>query len=308
MLFSIILMIGWLFLGIHPAGAEPGEDACAACHLGPAAESDVREKWPEPECRGCHLHTAGEENRILSIAASSAASTPKKKTTSPPKDMVFIPGGPFIMGSNGRLPDEGPEHKVTLGPYYLDRHEVTNEQYRSFAEAAGRPLPPHWMNGTYPEGKARHPVTYVSWYDAEAYCRWAGKRLPTEEEWEKGARGPDGRIFPWGNDFDKEKANVPALGIGDTTPVGRFEKGKSFYGLHDMSGNVWEWTSSWYKAYPGNTHPTENYGEQYKVLKGGSWFDCSFYKCGISAPTYNRGFFIPETQNSSFGFRCAKDP
>jgi iron(II)-dependent oxidoreductase len=220
--------------------------------------------------------------------------------------MVLIPAGSFIMGTNDRLPDEGPEHRVTLKSYAIDLFEVTNARYLKFVKADERKPPDHWRGGLPPPGKADHPVTHVSWYDAEAYCHWAGKRLPTDEEWEKAARGPKGRIFPWGNRFDPKKANVPMLRIGDTTPVGTFEEGRSYYGLYDMTGNVWEWTSSWYRPYPGNKHPTENYGEKYKVVKGGSWFDCSFYGCGISAPSYNRGFFIPETKNSSFGFRCAK--
>ena len=94
---------------------------------------------------------------------------------------------------------------------------------------------------------------------------------------------------------------------GDTTPAGSFEDGKSPYGLYDMSGNVWEWTDSWYTQYPGNTWPSENYGEMYKVLKGGSWWDCSYYQCGVSAPVFNRSYFKQSVRNSSFGFRCAKD-
>ena len=229
-----------------------------------------------------------------------------------PNPMVLIPAGEFTMGTNDRLPDEGPEHKVTLPAFYIDKYEVTNLQYKQFIDATNHKSPDHFRNRTFPDGKADHPVTHVSWYDANDYCQWAGKRLPTDEEWEKAARSPDGRVYPWGNDFDVTKANTPqrwmVLGKdGDTTPVGSFPTGVNAYGLYDMSGNVWEWTASWYKPYPGNTRITENYGEKYKVLKGGSWWDCSFYKCGISAPLYNRSFFLQSTKNKSFGFRCAKD-
>jgi len=229
-----------------------------------------------------------------------------------PNPMVLVPAGAFTMGSNTRMPDEGPQHTVKLKAFWIDKYEVTNLQYQQFIEATGRHSPKHFQNRTFPEGKIDHPVTYVSWYDADAYCKWAGKRLPTDAEWEKAARGTDGRIFPWGDEFEVNNANTPVRWQslnqeGDTSPVGAFPAGKSPYGLFDMAGNVWEWTDSWYRQYPGNTHPSENYGEQYKTLKGGSWWDCSFYQCGLSAPVYNRSFFDRQTKNSSFGFRCAKD-
>jgi formylglycine-generating enzyme required for sulfatase activity len=226
--------------------------------------------------------------------------------------MVLIPAGEFIMGTDVRLSDEGPQHKVYLPDYYIDIYEVTNLQYKKFNDATHGRSPRNWRNRTFPEGKADHPVVYVSWEDANAYCQWAGKRLPTDQEWEKAARGTDGRMFPWGDEFDTAKANTPLrwqeIGrFGDTTPVGSFEQGKSPFGVYDMSGNVWEWTSSWYEAYPGNKTKSESYGERYKTLKGGSWFDCSFYKCGISAPVFNRAFFAKKVKNDSFGFRCASD-
>jgi len=229
-----------------------------------------------------------------------------------PNEMILIPAGEFIMGTDDRLPDEGPQHKVNLPAYYIDIYEVTNLQYKKFNNAKNRRSPTHFRNRTFPAGKADHPVTYVSWDDAYEYCKWAGKRLPTDQEWEKAARGTDGKMFPWGEIFDIKNANTPLrwkqIGVfGDTTPVGSFEKGISVYGLYDMSGNVWEWTDSWYTAYPKNSVASESYGKRYKTLKGGSWFDCSFYKCGISAPVFNRAFFAKRTKNDSFGFRCAKN-
>jgi formylglycine-generating enzyme required for sulfatase activity len=229
-----------------------------------------------------------------------------------PGPMVRIPAGDFLMGTNERFSDEGPQFTVHLDSYDIDRYEVTNLQYKRFIDATHRRAPQHFTGRDFPAGKADHPVTFVTWYDARDYCAWAGKRLPSEAEWEKAARGAEGRIFPWGDEFDIRKANTPVrwgrIGVeGDTTPVGAFPEGASPYGLMDMSGNVWEWTDSWYTAYPGNHDRSENYGEIYKVLRGGSWWDCSFYRCGISAPSYNRSFFNARVKNASFGFRCARD-
>jgi formylglycine-generating enzyme required for sulfatase activity len=221
--------------------------------------------------------------------------------------MVRIPAGPFLLGTNERLPDEGPMHTVYVPEFFMDQYEVTNTQYKQFVRAVNRTPPIYWRGGEPPPGKANHPIVFVTWYDANDYCHWAGKRLPTATEWEKAARGVDGRMYPWGNVFDPAKANTPYSKRGDTTPVGSFPGGRSPYGVYDMSGNVWEWTASWYKAYPGNTkRRLETYGERYRVLKGGSFVNCSFYKCGISAPTFNRSFFRPATRNQGFGFRCSK--
>lgn len=236
----------------------------------------------------------------------------KTRIGAEPNVMVTIPAGEFIRGTDNRLPDEGPQHTMLVKAFQIDKYEVTNLQYQKFLQQANRLAPSSFENGSYPPGKVDHPVVYVSWYDANAYCKWAGKRLPTDIEWEKAARGTDGRVYPWGDTFNVDYVNSPVRWttlnlIGDTTPVGAFEQGKSIYGIYDMSGNVWEWTSSRYEPYPGNKRRSENYGGNYRTLKGGSWWDCSFYQCGISAPVYNRSFFHPKTKNNSFGFRCAKD-
>jgi formylglycine-generating enzyme required for sulfatase activity len=222
--------------------------------------------------------------------------------------MMKIPGGPFIMGYDHRHPDEKPSHTISIPVFFIDQYEVTNEQYKQFIDDTHRQSPNDWINNDYPLENKKHPVAFVSWYDAHEYCSWAGKRLPTEEEWEKAARGTDGRLYPWGNEFDPKKANMPQSHSTGTTPVGSFPQGRSPYGLDDMAGNVWEWTDSWATPYPGSPIPTAHYftGE-YKVLKGGSWVDCSFYRCGISALTFNRGYFKPQTKNQGFGFRCAKN-
>jgi formylglycine-generating enzyme required for sulfatase activity len=307
----------------HPVeAARP----CAACHGGNGMQ-DIKVAG---DCSACHDFGARQDNLLRAAAATPAARElpaaspgkgpgmrvplyyPGTRIGREPNSMVLVPAGKFVMGSNSRLPDEGPQHTVFLKAFLIDKYEVTNLQYQQFIAATNRKSPQHFSNRTFPEGKADHPVTFVSWEDAHDYCAWAGKRLPSDEEWEKAARGTDGRTFPWGDEFDIHKANTPVRWQslqqeGDTAPVGAFAGGASPYGVYDMSGNVWEWTDSWYTAYPGNKRPSENYGEHYKTLKGGSWWDCSFYQCGISAPVFNRAFFDLKVKNASFGFRCAKD-
>ena len=222
--------------------------------------------------------------------------------------MVLIPRGEFVMGSNERWDDEAPEYIESVETFHIDLHEVTNANYHLFVSATKREPPYHWSEGNIPAGKEGHPVIYVSWHDANAYCKWSGKRLPTEQEWEKAARGENGNIYPWGNEWSLDKSNNPYKGSTGTQPVGTYPEGRSPYGLYDMSGNVWEWVDSFYLPHPGNTIPRAEYGKDKRVLKGGSWFDCLSYGCGLSAPTFNRSFFTPEVKNNSFGFRCAKSP
>lgn len=301
------------------------------CHLDGIKAGEIL-KQNNNSCLQCH--TRAQVQAKLNRVATKVTADPKRKAvatqTGPtlgmsremysktsqigklPNKMVKVPAGNFIRGTDDRLPDEGPQHIAETKAFKIDQYEVTNLQYEHFIKSTNGRSPKHFRNRTYPEGKADHPVIYVTWHDANAYCEWAGKRLPTDVEWEKAARGTKGQEYPWGNDFDFDKANMPLrwekIGqFGDTTPVGAFKSGKSPYGAYDMTGNVWEWTASWYQPYPNNKTKSENYGERYKVLKGGSWFDCSFYKCGISAPVYNRAFFAKRTKNDSFGFRCAKD-
>ena len=316
----------------------PQERACLTCHQALDAQLHNTALTPGSGCVSCH--TAGRlpqdqptphiiaASMPIMLASAAEAENPTKsglprslslplyydvtRMGASPNPMLRIPAGKFIMGTDARLSDEGPQHSVHLPTYWIDKYEVTNLQYQQFIEAVGKRAPEHFANRTFPTGKADHPVTFVSWHDANAYCTWADKRLPTDQEWEKAARGTDGRMFPWGQQFDINQVNTPVRWErlkekGDTTPVGAFPGGASPYGALDMSGNVWEWTASWYRAYPGNKKISENYGDIYKTLKGGSWWDCSFYKCGISAPVFNRAFFNAKVKNASFGFRCAKD-
>jgi formylglycine-generating enzyme required for sulfatase activity len=223
--------------------------------------------------------------------------------------MMLVPAGEFTMGSNEGA-DEQPVHRVSLDTYYMDKYEVTVEQYAKFLEATSPETPQYWdiMNASL---SRKRPVVYVNWTDAASYCRWAGKRLPTEAEWEKAARGTDGRMYPWGNepptslranfgkkDWSNHKATVPA---------GLLEDGKSPYGIYDLAGNVFEWVSDWYdKAYYKNS-PSQNpkgpeRGEE-KVARGGSWNS----PLGHLRSTIRFGY-SPAFSRDILGFRCAKTP
>jgi formylglycine-generating enzyme required for sulfatase activity len=164
--------------------------------------------------------------------------------------MVLVPAGTFLLGSTkadaSAESDEMPQRVVDLPAFYIDQFEVSNIEYKRFVDATGYRPPPHWKDGTYEEGADWYPVMEVSFWEATAYARWAKKRLPTEAEWEKAARGTDGRRYPWGDDFQEDKSNVTRA----YAPINAHLGGASPYGAVNMSGNVAEWTSSVYEPYP----------------------------------------------------------
>jgi len=200
--------------------------------------------------------------------------------------------------------DEQPQRQVKVNAYYIDKYEVTNEQYQRFIDATDNKTPFDWQDRKYPEGEGDWPVSHIDWFDARTYCEWSGKRLPTEEEWEKAARGPDGNIYPWGNEFDKKKGNF----FGQPAPVGSFETDRSHYGVYDMAGNVMEWVDSWYKAYPGNKADIKDYGEKHKVLRGNAASaDGHYGMTSVFARGSNRTYYLPGGAGFDGGFRCARD-
>jgi formylglycine-generating enzyme required for sulfatase activity len=247
-------------------------------------------------------------------------------------EMVFIAAGEFSMGSEELGDDERPVHQVYLDDFWLDRYEVTNERFARFvaetdyqtdAEKAGWGwvrIDSEWeevddANWRHPRGpdsgiedKMDHPVVLVSWNDADAYCRWAGKQLPTEAQWEKAARGPglnSSHNYAWGDTFDASRANTRESGLNDTTPVGSYSpQGDSPYGAADMTGNVWEWVSDWYdSSYYSQSLPTNPFGPAggtYKVLRGGSWLFDEVY-----ARTAFRYNVSPDYTYDFTGFRCS---
>jgi formylglycine-generating enzyme required for sulfatase activity len=219
--------------------------------------------------------------------------------------MVEIPAGEFTMGNDGGDDDEKPAHAVTLDAFEMDMFEVTNADFAKFVEATGYQTEAEkageagWR--AYAEGKDNHPVVKVSWNDADAYCRWAGKRLPTEAEWEKAAKGKEGFIYPWGNEWDPAKANTKESGFRGTVAVGSFADGASPYGVLDMAGNVWEWVADWYQPYPNSTYQSDYFGERFKVTRGGGWFQEEKL-----VTTSNRSATDPRAANDDLGFRCAR--
>ncbi|MBL8215796.1 MAG: formylglycine-generating enzyme family protein [Bryobacterales bacterium] len=231
--------------------------------------------------------------------------------------MVFIPGGEFTQGRNFPWPDadvpwyptshqdDHPPRKVTIEPLYLDEGEVTNERYAAFVKAKRHRAPYHWIKGQFAEGQERFPVVNVSWDDAVAFCEAEGKRLPTEAEWERAARGGvEKGMFPWG---DRAITTKDAR-FNASAPVAVCSKEKNRYGLCDMIGNVWEWTADWYSRtyYTDAKDVTENpKGPEkgmYRVLRGGSWFDQPPLFLMVSYRSWAR----PGERSSTIGFRCAK--
>lgn len=232
----------------------------------------------------------------------------------PKVKMVKIDEGKFIMGSN-EFSNTSPERKVSIHSFWMDVYEVTNQEYEVFLTSRNYPPPPHWVNGKYPFDQDHHPVSGVSWKDAETYCTAVGKRLPTEAEWEKAARGIKGNIWPWGNVWDPGMANVRETGNQYTMPVGSYPKGNSDFGVADLAGNVAEWVSDWYQddyySIAPSIDPYGPIGEPInlnKVLRGGTWYDekenvKSFVRLGIYSPDF------PMSQEIGIlyaaGFRCA---
>lgn len=227
------------------------------------------------------------------------------------EDMVSVPAGPFTMGYDKSAKAKNkPAHQVDLPAFEIDRFELTNDEFAQFVAQTGYKTYAE-QNGAKSwkdviEGKGNHPVVYVTWDDATAYCKWAGKRLPTEAEWEKAARGDDARIYPWGNEFNAANGNFYEGGIRGTTAVGSFPSGASPYGAEDMSGNVREWVEDFFLPYPGAAADADPFfGEKNKVNRGGGWFDDE--KSEVLT-TYNRNAGPPGiSANDDIGFRCARD-
>jgi formylglycine-generating enzyme required for sulfatase activity len=216
------------------------------------------------------------------LAAAGPAEAPE-----PPEGMVYVPAGPFIMGSNRGDADEMPRHTANTGAFFIDKYEVSNAEFRKYEPGF-----------SYPAGKDNHAAK-VTWEQAAAYAAHAGKRLPTEKEWEKAAWGTDGRTYPWGESYD---AGYIAWDENDAR-AGSEAVPESPYGCVDIAGNAWEWTADWYRPYPGNLTPCDAYGEKYKVMRGGASFN------GRAQVRCAHRYYLPPDATGGYyvGFRCVRD-
>jgi len=248
-----------------------------------------------------------------------------------PGQMIYIPAGSFLMGNSNvgndavyHYSNELPQHSVYLSAYYIGKYEVTRGEYRAFMNATGHAAPYYWADvQDWYDGCGHcsyaftqtdsYPVVGVTWYDAEAFCAWAGGHLPTEAQWERAARwtGSHPNVYPWGDTWNQEYCNNyydsnPAGGGYEkyqTAPVGSYSSHPSPCGCQDMAGNVWEWCQDWYKSYPNSTSPFD-YTNSYRVLRGGSWgFDDDY----DSRCAFRGNFLVPGYYNYPYvGFRIAR--
>jgi formylglycine-generating enzyme required for sulfatase activity len=266
---------------------------------------------------------------IGSLAESTDIAGAKKGTAEPVgivkgrdgAPLVLIPAGPFLMGSDEGFPNERPEHTVTLNAYYIDQFEVTAGRYQKFIASARRALPPTW-DAEAAQAWSDLPAVGMSWTDAAGYCKWAGRRLPTEAEWEKAARGTDGRRFPWGQmqpfvdiaNYNRGPWVSEAVTLvpvnsgleGMSVRHGLKEGGRSAYGLFHMAGNAAEWVADWYdREYyhqsPDKSPTGASLGTK-RVIRGGSWADLP-----TALRVTARFSAEPDYEDRTIGFRCAMD-
>jgi len=273
-----------------------------------------------------HEHDEAQSNPVGGYAMAEVDALLTKQQWAELDTTILIPAGRFLMGTNSESADAAsrPQHAVDLPVYRIDKYLVTNAQYARFVAATGHRPPSDWKNGKVASDALLYPVTLVNWYDASAYAKWAGKRLPTEAEWEKAARGTDARRWPWGNTMDPARLNT-YYNVGSATNVTTYVKGVSPYGVFDMAGNVNQWVNDDFTPYKGTDASAEvfqgkvarvlneqdralrvsdfvNVDKRYKILRGGSWKGDPF-----STASYHRDYSWPNYASDFFGFRCASD-
>ena len=284
------------------------EQPVAAKAVNGRAAVNVVLSW-QPTANGDFRIVAQATDRAGQRLRTAPVVLPVRGADGPPGSMLQMPAGSFLMGSSAGLDDERPERIVNMPAYQIDRYEVTVGEFREFvgatnyrtdAERAGKPFNETWRVDDI-GSRFDHPVRYVSWWDADRYCRWLGKRLPTEAEWEYAARGNDGRTYPWGNDFDPARVASPA----DTMPVGFYLNNRSPIGAYDMAGNVWEWVNDWYRpdyyAQNENDNPQGPSQADQRVIRGGS-----FTNTPEDLRVTRRIKDDVGSSHRDVGFRCAK--
>jgi len=285
-----------------------------------------------------HIRAAGEDLQIHAQseygAAHAAYSPDDARALLTPgqwgklSQMRLVPAGSFTMGTDiFRADDQDkPAHKVTLPAFRIDTYPVTNAEYARFVAETGHRPPSGWPKGRIPQGEEMFPVTLVSWYDARDFCNWKGAHLPSEAQWEKAARGTDGRRWPWGDQMDAARLNT-YYNVGHATQVTKYPQGASPFGVMDMAGNVYEWVADDFAPYAGSQAPADLFkvkvpkvlsaedrskkvvdlvvleGQKYKVLRGGSWNSDPF-----STTSYHRNYESPNKASDFIGFRCAFGP
>ncbi len=246
--------------------------------------------------------TGNKPAEVSNSANTNISNADKAETPIAPDGMVYVSGGEFTMGrDDGKSEAEKPAHKVSVAPFFMDKFEVTNEDYLKFVKVTNHKPPTDWKNGTFIDGQAKFPVVGVDWDDANDYAKWAKKRLPTEAEWEFAARGTENFIYPWGNEWKNADANV---GTQSFAEAGKY-KGASPFGIYDMSGNAWEWTADDFKAYPNGKLPDAFAGKtNLKTIRGGSFEATKDF----ATTTYRIGWAANGAVNyARTGFRCVQD-
>ena len=301
MMFSL-WSVAWLSSGLvwatEPSAVKPEPEVAPTSPKPPGAASETKPSGKtHPPANGS--------------APAKARALPKLPATLTGKNgapMVLVPAGEFTMGSEQGDDDEQPVHRVVLDSFYLDTFEVTNGQFAKFVTAIQSEPPWGFADQETPVVHADRPVRWVNWLEATGYCLWAGKRLPTEAEWEKAARGTDGRVYPWGNEAPTPLHAVFGLkeGADTVSPIGNRDKGMSPYGVHDLAGNLYEWVADWYDEAVYTPLPTSNprgptQGTT-KVQRGGSYIN-SPYRLRSSFRTKGD----PTEHDPNVGFRCAHD-
>ncbi len=285
-------------------------------HLRAAGEDLYRNQAQEDRAIPKVTYSVDEANALLTEEVWNELDT-----------RILIPAGEYSLGTDDRKADSQnkPAHIVNVAAYEIDKYPVTNAQYARFIAATDYRPPLHWESGKIPLGLKMHPVVLVSWFDARAYAEWAGKRLPSEVEWEKAARGEDARRWPWGNKMDPKRLNT-YYHVGSTTDVTTYPQGASPYGVMDMAGNVSEWVEDDFYPYKGSEASESLFKakvpiipkdskernlkmldfmeteERYKVMRGGSWKGDPF-----STSSYHRNFSWPNFASDFYGFRTVKD-